>query len=84
MVDADTARVSNAMGVLLGVTAPIAAATLIIGAMIVLSPRPAAALPQYAAATGFPCKQCHVNPAGGGPRNDYGKAFAANGHKVPK
>ena len=35
------------------------------------------ALPQYAAATGQPCATCHVNPAGGGPRNATGQAFEA-------
>lgn len=35
------------------------------------------ALPQYAAATGQACGTCHVNPAGGGPRNATGQAFEA-------
>ena len=35
------------------------------------------ALPQYAAATGQPCSTCHINPAGGGPRNATGQAFEA-------
>jgi hypothetical protein len=44
--------------------------------------RPAVALPAYAQQTGLACGRCHVNPAGGGPRNAFGNAFAANGHKV--
>jgi hypothetical protein len=40
-------------------------------------------LPAYAASTGKACGACHVNPAGGGPRNAFGDAFAANGHKLP-
>ena len=49
-----------------------------------MTPRQAQALPKYAAQTGLPCGRCHVNPAGGGPRTKFGKAFAANGHKVKK
>ena len=63
--------------------AGVAATVLIVGAAGTLSPRQAQATPAYAAQTHLPCGQCHVNPAGGGPTNDYGKAFAANGHKVP-
>ena len=62
----------------------VAAAILIAGAVITLSPRQAQALPAYAAQTKLPCGKCHVNPAGGGPRTDFGNAFAANGHKLPK
>jgi hypothetical protein len=60
------------------------AAALLLGGAIWISPQPAHALPKYAAETGLPCGRCHVNPAGGGPRTAFGKAFAANGHKLPK
>jgi mono/diheme cytochrome c family protein len=53
------------------------------GALTIAVPKPAAALPAYAAATGKPCVTCHQNPAGGGARNAFGEAFAANGHKLP-
>ncbi len=48
-----------------------------------IAPRPANATPAYASQTGLACGRCHVNPAGGGPRTAFGKAFAANGHKLP-
>jgi mono/diheme cytochrome c family protein len=44
----------------------------------------AQATPQYAAATGKPCGQCHVNKAGGGQLNAFGEKFKENGHKLPK
>jgi len=53
------------------------------GALAIAVPNPAAALPAYAAQTGKACGACHQNPAGGGPRNAFGEAFAANGHKLP-
>ena len=62
-----------------------AVAALAVGGLlaVVTAPKPAAALPAYAASTGKPCGTCHQNPAGGGPRNAFGEAFAANGHKLP-
>jgi hypothetical protein len=55
---------------------------LIVGLAAFATPRPAGALPAYAQQTHLPCGRCHVNAAGGGERNAFGKAFAANGHKV--
>jgi hypothetical protein len=60
-----------------------AALLLLVGAAVSVAPRPAGALPAYAAQTQLPCGRCHVNAAGGGPRNAFGNAFAANGHKLP-
>jgi hypothetical protein len=53
------------------------------GVLAIAAPRAAAALPAYAASTGKACGACHANPAAGGPRNAFGDAFAANGHKLP-
>jgi len=61
-----------------------AAAILLVGTMVVLSPRPAAAKPEFAAKTGFPCAKCHVSKTGGGTLKPYGLAFKANGFEVPK
>jgi hypothetical protein len=61
----------------------ISAAALIGAALTMAAPKSADALPAYAAATGKACGACHQNPAGGGPRNAFGEAFAANGHKLP-
>jgi mono/diheme cytochrome c family protein len=61
----------------------VAAAAVIGGALMIAVPKSAEALPAYAAATGKACGACHQNPAGGGPRNAFGEAFAANGHKLP-
>jgi mono/diheme cytochrome c family protein len=62
-----------------------AVAALAVGGVLatVAAPKSAQALPAYAAATGKACGACHTNPAGGGPRNAFGEAFAANGHKLP-
>jgi hypothetical protein len=59
------------------------AAAVILGLAVFTAPRTADALPNYTQQTGLACGACHVSPAGGGPRNAFGKAFAANGHKVP-
>jgi mono/diheme cytochrome c family protein len=67
----------------LRVLGALAAATVIGGALMIAVPKSAQALPAYAQQTGKACGACHQNPAGGGARNAYGEAFAANGHKVP-
>lgn len=69
---------------ILGGVASIGFAVLLAGAAVTVTPHQAQALPQYAAQTGLPCGRCHVSPAGGGPRTAFGKAFAANGHKLKK
>ena len=58
------------------------AALFFVTAAVTLSSRAEATL-VYAQQTGLPCGRCHVNPAGGGPNTAFGKAFAANGHKLP-
>jgi hypothetical protein len=60
-----------------------AVATLSAVAIVTLSSPRAEATPVYAQQTGLPCARCHLNPAGGGPNTAFGKAFAANGHKLP-
>ena len=39
-------------------------------------------LPLYAARTGLMCQNCHFDPNGGGPRNEFGFAFARNRHAL--
>jgi hypothetical protein len=39
-------------------------------------------VPLYAARTGLLCQNCHFDPNGGGPRNDFGFAFAKNRHRI--
>jgi hypothetical protein len=63
--------------------AAIASAALLAARIGSLTPGAAQALPVYARRTGLPCGQCHVDPAGGGPRTAFGRAFAANGHRLP-
>jgi hypothetical protein len=52
------------------------------GLLAALTPRGAQSVPQYAARTGLPCQTCHFDPDGGGPRNEFGFAFAAHRHAV--
>jgi len=39
-------------------------------------------VPLYAARTGLLCQQCHFDPNGGGPRNEFGFAYARNRHSL--
>ncbi len=59
------------------------ATALIVGLAAFSAPRPADALPAYAQQTKLACGRCHVSAAGGGALTAFGKAFAANGHKLP-
>lgn len=63
--------------------AVVSAAAFIVGFTVFAGPEPADALPAYATQTKLACGRCHVSPAGGGALTGFGKAFAANGHKVP-
>jgi len=47
-----------------------------------ISARRAQTLPAYAARTGLMCGQCHFDPNGGGPRNEFGFNFAKNRHSL--
>jgi hypothetical protein len=62
-----------------------AGATALVGATFaLLAPSPANAKPEFAAQTGLPCGQCHVNPGGGGKLKPFGEQFKANGYKLKK
>lgn len=45
-------------------------------------PRAGTTVPLYAARTGLMCQSCHFDPNGGGPRNEFGFAFAKNRHSL--
>jgi hypothetical protein len=67
----------------LRILGPVVTAILVGGALSLSVPKSATALPAYSTSTGKACGACHQNSAGGGPRNAFGDAFAANGHKLP-
>ena len=59
-------------------------AILVGGLIVVAASKQATATPAYAAQTKLACGRCHASPAGGGSLTGFGKAFAANGHKLLK
>ena len=57
--------------------------TLILSSLAALLwPRGSQSLPLYATRTGLLCASCHFDPNGGGPRNEFGFAFARNRHRL--
>jgi hypothetical protein len=61
-----------------------AAAILVAAAISLTISSPAYATPQFASQSGKPCAQCHQKPDGGPELTPFGKAFQANGDKIPK
>ena len=57
---------------------------LIVCALTLAASTAANAKPEFAASTGLPCMQCHVNAAGGGKLKSFGEKYKANGYKVKK
>jgi len=49
---------------------------------LLLWPRRGQTVPLYAARTGLMCGTCHFDPNGGGPRNEFGFAFARSRHSL--
>ena len=49
----------------------------------VMRPRPSYARPEFARREGRACGYCHINPRGGGARNQTGLAYARNEFKFP-
>jgi len=57
--------------------------TLILSSLVALLwARGSQSLPLYATRTGLLCGSCHFDPNGGGPRNEFGFAFARNRHRL--
>ncbi len=84
MMDAGASPACKPVKPIVLLTAGFAAALLVTGIIMFAAPRTAQAKPEFAAQTGLPCGQCHVNPAGGGKLKAFGEKFKANGFKLKK
>jgi hypothetical protein len=51
-------------------------------ASLTFLPRTGISVPFYSARTGLQCSSCHFDPNGGGPRNEFGFAYAKNRHSL--
>ena len=67
----------------LAVTALLTTAAAAVAIVILSAPHAAQATQQFATQTGLPCSQCHVDTNTPMNLTDFGKAFLANGNKVP-
>lgn len=64
---------------------PLLAPILLLAASLVsltFLPRTGISVPFYSARTGLQCSSCHFDPNGGGPRNEFGFAYAKNRHSL--
>jgi hypothetical protein len=84
MIEAARNRINSTSSAVLYSAIGIGAAILASDVIIVAVVKPAAATPAYAAQTKLACGRCHASPGGGGSLTNFGKNFAANGHKLPK
>ena len=84
MIEVARDRINFRLSAVLYSATGIGAAILVSGVIIVAAAKPANATPAYAAQTKLACGRCHASPAGGGSLSNFGKDFAANGHKLPK
>ena len=67
----------------LTVTAVLATAAVAVAMIVLSAPHAARATPQFGTQTGLPCTQCHADLNTPMNLTDFGKAFLANGNKVP-
>jgi hypothetical protein len=68
---------------MLALTALLATAVLTVAIVLLSAPHAAQATQQFATQTGLPCSQCHADLNAPMNLTDFGKAFLANGNKVP-
>jgi hypothetical protein len=54
----------------------------VLSLVLLLAPMRVQSVPLYAARTGLMCQSCHMDPNGGGIRNEFGFAFAKNRHML--